>query len=102
MVSALSVGLRDVRDLIGHVLNLLFFASPIIYGLEGLEVPSWLAAALRLNPLASLVTVYRDLAFTGRIPSWESWAVAVGTALVMWFLGAWVFSRHRDSIVEAV
>jgi ABC-type polysaccharide/polyol phosphate export permease len=102
MVSALSVGLRDVRDLIGHVLNLLFFASPIIYGLEGLEVPSWLAAALRLNPLASLVTVYRDLAFTGRIASWESWAVAVGTALVMWFLGAWVFSRHRDSIVEAV
>ena len=102
MVSAVSVGLRDVRDLTGHVLNLLFFASPIIYGLDGLEVPGWLATALRLNPLASLVTVYRDLAFTGRIPSWQTWAGAMVTAVVLWFVGAWVFSRHRDTIVEAV
>lgn len=102
MVAAVSVELRDVRDLIGHLLNLLFFASPIIYGLEGLEVPDWLATVLRVNPLASFVTAYRDLAFTGSFPGWQVWAVTVATAVLAWILGSWVFARHRDTIVEAV
>ena len=101
-VSALAVHYRDMRDLVGHLLNLLFFATPIIYSLDGLEAPSLLVKTLALNPLASLVTVYRDLVFSGVVPSLATWVTALVVGLVSWWFGAWIFSRFRETLVEAV
>ena len=93
-ISALSVRLRDLRDLVGHLLNLLFFSSPIIYSLEGLEVPEPLAVLLHLNPMVSLVEVYRDAAFTGVLAPPLEWGVALGVGVVVFVIGAAVFGRH--------
>ncbi|MFV2072814.1 MAG: ABC transporter permease [Thermoanaerobaculales bacterium] len=101
-VSALSVHYRDMRDLVGHLLNLLFFASPIIYSLEGMQVPWPLRRVLVLNPLASLVEVYRDAAFAGEMSSPKTWLVAFTVGVVSWSLGAKVFARYRETLVEAV
>jgi ABC-2 type transport system permease protein/lipopolysaccharide transport system permease protein len=101
-VSALSVHYRDMRDLTGHLLNLLFFCSPIIYSLEGLQVPMTLRRILVLNPLGSLVTIYRDVVFAGRVPPPITWVTALMVGVVSWSLGAWVFGRYRDTLVEAV
>jgi ABC-type polysaccharide/polyol phosphate export permease len=101
-VSALSVHFRDLRDLLGHLLNFLFFASPIIYSLEGLEVPTVLRQVLVLNPLAALVKVYRNVAFAGVSGTVAGWATAVAVGVVAWWLGAWVFERYRDTLVESV
>jgi ABC-type polysaccharide/polyol phosphate export permease len=101
-VSALSVHFRDLRDLLGHLLNLLFFASPIIYSLDGLEVPTMLRRALSVNPLGPLLTVFRDAAFAGRLSGLADWVAAFGVGLVVWWLGARVFERRRDTLVEAV
>jgi ABC-type polysaccharide/polyol phosphate export permease len=101
-VSAVSVRLRDLRDLVGHVLNLLFFSSPIIYSLDGLDVPGWLGTLLRLNPLASLVELYRDLVFAGQLPELRVWLTAFAVAVLGWALGVAVFARHRETLVESV
>jgi lipopolysaccharide transport system permease protein len=101
-VSALSVHYRDMRDLTGHLLNLLFFCSPIIYSLEGLQVPVALRRILVLNPMGSLVTIYRDVVFTGRVPSPITWVTAIMVGVISWWLGTWVFGRYRDTLVEAV
>ena len=101
-VSALAVHFRDLRDLLGHLLNLLFFASPIIYSLDGLELPPVLHATLVLNPLAPLVTVFRDCAFTGRVSGPGIWAAAFGFSLLAWWAGTRLFDHYRDTLVEAV
>jgi lipopolysaccharide transport system permease protein len=100
--AALSVHFRDLRDLVSHVLNLLFFSSPIIYSLEGLEVPGPLLRLLHLNPMVSVVEVYRDLAFGGTVAGFEMWLLAMAVAIVAWWLGAAVFTRLRETLVEAV
>jgi len=99
-VAALSVHFRDLRDLSGHVLNLFFFASPIIYCLEGLD--EWLRRILVLNPLASLVHVYRSAAFAGPLAGPDQWLLALLVGVVSWWLGATIFARTRDTLVEAV
>ncbi len=99
-VSALAVHFRDVRDLTGNLLNLLFFGSPIIYSLDGL--PPTLRRILGLNPFASLVEIYRSVAFDGRPAPVETWGIAFLMGIVTWSVGAWVFSRLRDTLVEAV
>lgn len=101
-VSVLAVHFRDLRDLLGHLLNLLFFSSPIIYQLDGLEVPAILERVLRLNPLASLVTVYRDAVFGGQPPRLTVWLTAYAVGAVSWWLGTLVFNRWRETVVEAV
>jgi lipopolysaccharide transport system permease protein len=101
-VAAGAVRLRDLRDLVGHALNLLFFASPIIYSLDGQDLPATVRTLLRMNPLASLVTVYRDLAFYGRLPDAATGALALAVGVGGWLLGAFVFARMRDTLVESV
>lgn len=101
-ISALSVKFRDLRDLVGHLLNLLFFSSPIIYSLDGLSVPSWLERPLRLNPLGPLVELFRDLAFTGEIPEPRVWILAMAVGVAGWVLGAAIFGRFRETLVESV
>jgi len=100
--AALAVHFRDLRDLVNHLLNLLFFSSPILYSLQGLEVPQLVRRLLHLNPMASVVEVYRDLAFAGRVAGVEKWAIAAAVAVVAWWLGAAVFTRLRETLVEAV
>jgi ABC-type polysaccharide/polyol phosphate export permease len=100
-VSVLGVLFRDVRDLVANLLTILFFGSPIIYTLHGLESTT-LRSVLRLNPLAVEVEVYRALAFEGRVPSPLEWAVAVAVAVAAWAVGAAVFSRLRDTVAETL
>lgn len=101
-VGAGAVHFRDLRDLVGHLLNLLFFSSPIIYSLDGLDIHPLLKTALRLNPFASLVEIYRDLAFTGTLPPVRTVLTALVVGVIVFALGTWVFARMRDTIVEAV
>jgi ABC-type polysaccharide/polyol phosphate export permease len=101
-VSSLSVKFRDLRDLVGHLLNLLFFSTPIIYSLDGLDVPSWLERILRVNPLASLVEVYRDIVFAGVIPGLGLWSTALAVGVAGWLAGAFIFVHFRETLVESV
>jgi ABC-type polysaccharide/polyol phosphate export permease len=101
-VAALAVHLRDLRDLLGHLLNLLFFASPIIYSLEGVDLPPPLKAALGLNPLASVVEVYRAAAFSGEVAAASQWLAAFAVGGIAWWVGCALFGRLRETLVEAV
>lgn len=101
-VSVTAVWFRDLRDLVGHLLNLAFFASPIIYDLDGLAIPAPLHRALELNPLASLVELYRDAMFAGVVSAPVTWLTALAVGALTWAGGAVIFARSRDTVVEAV
>jgi lipopolysaccharide transport system permease protein len=100
-VAALAVHFRDLKDLLHNVLNLLFFMSPIIYRLDAVPEGA-LRRIVQANPVTPLVVLYRGVAVEGRVPqaSWWGWAIVV--AGVSWLVGAFVFSRLRDSIAETV
>ena len=100
-VSVLGVLFRDVRDLVANLLNVLFFGSPIIYTLQGLE-SSTLRSILRLNPMAVEIEIYRAVAFEGRVPGAAEWGLAFAVAMAAWAVGAVVFTRLRDTIAEAL
>ena len=55
-----------------------------------------------VNPLASLVTVYRDAVFAGRVSSPQLWLIAFAVGIVSWWLGTQIFAAYRETVVEAV
>jgi len=100
-LSALTAHFKDVRDILANVLTLLFFATPIIYPLQAVPV-EWIRTLLRANPLTPYTLAYQATLFHGRLPDAELWLQMVAISAAGWCAGAWLFSRLRETVVEAV
>ena len=100
-VAALAVHFKDLKDLLHNLLNIFFFATPIIYPLEMIRVPV-LKRLIQANPATPLILLYRDVVLLGRFPSLQAWAWAAAVAVAFWLVGSWIFSRLRETIAETV
>ena len=102
ILAALTVHFRDIRDLLANLLQLWFFATPIIYywRQDNVQRFKWL---FDLNPFTHLAISYQEiLFFSGPFGHWK-WLLALGAGSVLLFLsGYWLFDRLRDSFAEAV
>ena len=97
-VSVFNVFYRDVGYLVGIGMQVLFYATPIIYPLS--IVPSWALPVIRLNPLTQLVEWSRDAFYN---LSWPSLGPFLATALACTatFVVGWaVFSVKARNIAE--
>jgi lipopolysaccharide transport system permease protein len=100
LVAALGVLIRDIQHLLGVVLMLLFYLTPVFYDLD--RVPPRAAALLRLNPIAVIVEGHRALTSGGPMPSWTAlglWGLG-GTALLVMSLA--LFHALEHQLIEEV
>lgn len=97
IVSVATVFYRDVQYLIQVFLQLLYFATPIMYPIEML--PEKYRAWLSLNPFYSQVRVFQAILYDNRFPTVEEWALALATAVMFWLMGLWILKRTEDEIV---
>jgi lipopolysaccharide transport system permease protein len=99
--SALTVHFKDVRDLLANLLTLMFFLTPILYSLEAIRhlAPVWWA--VRLNPFTPFTLAYQEALFRGELPDPLLWAQMALVSMVAWALGAGLFERLRETLVEA-
>ncbi len=101
LLSALTVHFRDLKDLLGNLLTLWFFATPIIYPMQ--EAPPDLRWWLNLNPMTHLMISYQEVLFFPGPHGHFKWLMALGAGSVVVFLaGYFVFDRLRDSFAEEV
>ncbi len=100
-LSALTVHFRDLKDLLGNLLTLWFFATPILYPMSML--PEVGKTFMDLNPFAHLAVSYQEILFyDGPFGHWK-WLLALGIASVATFVAGYaVFDRLRDSFAEEV
>jgi lipopolysaccharide transport system permease protein len=82
VLAALQVFLRDVEHVIGPLLLIVFYATPILYPVS--LVPANLRWAFQLNPIAYLVGRLRDaLLHSGQLALGDAWLL-IGAAMVFW------------------
>lgn len=101
LLSALTVHFRDLKDLLGNLLTLWFFATPIIYPIS--QAPDYMRWALNLNPMTHLAISYQEVLFyVGPHGHWR-WLMSLALlAILVFLLGYFVFDRLRDSFAEEV
>lgn len=88
-LAAIHVVLRDVEQVLGLVLMAIFYASPIVYPFS--LVPEPYRAWLGLNPMAYVLTRYRDLLLGG---GWRMGdLVVLAASLAVLAAGLWFFRR---------
>jgi lipopolysaccharide transport system permease protein len=98
-LSALNVFYRDVRSLLVLSLQIWFYASPIIYPIS--LVPDWLLPFYYINPMAGIITAYRDVLLYQQLPG-PYLAIAGLISLVIFGLGYWFFKRVEFQFADIV
>jgi len=101
-LAALNAHFKDVKDILNNVLTLGFFMTPILYRLETLEgfPPIWWVVAL--NPLTPFTRAYQEALFYNSMPGVGLWISMFFVTFASWWLGAALFERLRETLVEAV
>jgi ABC-2 type transport system permease protein len=97
LLSPLAVFFSDVVELVGVVLSVLMYLTPIFYPKEILESSSFYNL-VRFNPVRSILEVFRDPIFYGKIPPLSHLTVCVGIAVAALVIGAIAFRRSSDRI----
>lgn len=99
-VAALHVYFRDTAQVLGVLLPMWFYLTPIIYPQH--LVPPFLQPLLALNPLTPLVRAYRDVFLYGLVPSGLGvlWLAAAGAGVFA--IGAVIFTRARGEFADLV
>jgi ABC-2 type transport system permease protein len=96
LLSPLAVFFSDVVELIGVLLAALMYLTPVIYPMSIL--PEKFARVVRLNPVRSILEVFRDPIYQGEVPPLQHVLVAGGIAAGMLALGTYVFRKSSDRI----
>jgi len=101
-VSALTVHFRDIQNILGHVLHLWFFATPVLYDYAAIPEHTPLRQALRLNPMTHVLVMYQQLLFHGAIDHWRGLFLSLLVGILAFAAGAFLFDRLRDTLPEEV
>lgn len=101
LVAGLTVFLRDIPQTIGVILNLWFYLTPIVYP-SSLIPEAWRFWVFWLNPMTSVVEIYRDLVLVGRMHHWQELGVLWGIALITFAIGLFVYRRLRSAFADVV
>lgn len=104
--SAINVFFRDTGNFVRHGLRIGFYVSPALFSFEKIQQvlaphpPAHLL--LELNPLAWILTAYRDILYEGRSPDWVAIFVVGVASLPFTLLSMYAFRRMAPSFVKVL
>lgn len=101
-LSSLQVRFRDVGSFMGYLLQLWFYATPVVYSAD--IILGWLPESLHwlyyLNPMYIVIEGFRwALLDTGQAPGWNFAIVSI-IVFIGCIAGAFYFRRTEQSIVD--
>ena len=98
LVSSLTVYFRDLLHILGIIMQLLFYATPIVYAID--SVPSKFQWLVKLNPMSYLITGYRDIFYNKTMPSFHGLLIAFTMGIILITVGYLVFKKLEKRFAE--
>ena len=98
IVSSVCVYVRDLQHFIGIFLQLLFYATPIVYSAE--TIPSQFAWILKINPMTYIINGYRDIFYKQTMPDITGLLIIMGIMLVAIVIGYLIFNKLQKGFAE--
>lgn len=95
--AAVNVYFRDLERIVGIVLMMWMFASPVFIPVS--SVPAKWAWVYQVNPVAMILQAWRDVFYQ---PGWHPamWLPLLATSLIVFFLGRFVFRKMEPGFAE--
>ena len=104
--SALNVFLRDIGNFVNHGLRIAFYVTPALFSydriLQILEPHPPARLLLDLNPMAWILTAYRDLFYEGRPADWGALLAVALASLPFTLMSIYIFRRMAPSFPKVL
>ena len=97
ILSAITVKFRDIMHLYSVFVTALMYLTPVIYPMSIL--PEWLYHLVMINPLTSILIMFRNVVIYGRLPGLVMLLVTAAEAVLCLGVGCWVFYKHQDGFI---
>ena len=99
-VASLGGYIRDTQYIIGVILQVLFFITPIFYPIQA--VPEKFRWPLQINPLTILIEETRKIFLYGQLPSWPFLGISFLTAILVFHCGFMWFYKTKKGFADVL
>lgn len=99
-IGTLNVYLRDVQQLVGVILHIWFWFTPIVYTAE--LIPERFRSLALLNPLYVYMMLFRSTFYNNEWVSLQYWLIAGCYSVISLLIGLWIFTKYERTIVDYV
>lgn len=98
--AAMNVTYRDFQHLVPLVMQIWFFATPVVYPSSLIASSTW-GWVLQLNPMYGLMEGFRA-AFLGRDLNWDAIAYGMIVSMLLFAIGLAVFERVERRFADVI
>jgi len=101
IMSTLAVFFKDMEYLYSVFCMVLFYATPIIWvpAMMNVDYRPTLRFVLHMNPLYSIIEMFRDSVLRGRPFHLPHLFYALGLSLALLLIGIWLFKKKQDKFI---
>ena len=100
IVSSVTVYFRDLQHFISIALQLLFYATPIVYAPDSIPVDfQWI---LQYNPMTYIINAYRDIFYYQQMPDFVSLGMVLVGSLIFCVIGYLIFNKLQRRFAEEI
>jgi len=100
LLSAINVYIKDVEYIVIFILNMAFYATPVLYSTETFS--GWFLWIFKLNPMAHLINGYRDIFYQHQVPQLLNLFILLGIGLIILVLCYKVFDKLEKRFAEEI
>lgn len=100
ILSAINVYVRDIEYLVGFLLNLLFYATPILYTAD--MFPESIRWVLYLNPMTTIIESYRNIFYYQQSPTLIPLMIVFMVSFIILIIGYLIFKKLERGFAEEV
>lgn len=100
ILSAINVYIRDIEYIVQFIMNLLFYATPIVYNIT--MIPERFRWILYLNPMAHFLDAYRAIFYSKTMPDLKSLGIIGIISFLVLIIGYRIFKKLEKGFAEEV
>ena len=98
ITSSIDVYVRDAEYIINFFISLMFYATPVLYSLD--MFPAKFKFFLQLNPMATIISSYRDIFYYQQLPNFTLLAYVFVLSAFILFIGVKIFNKLEKGFAE--
>lgn len=96
--SAIDVYVRDSEYIINFLIQMVFYATPILYTLD--MFPAKFQTLLKINPMVTIINSYRDVLFYQSLPHIKSLFIILAVCLLLLCITYKLFKKLEKGFAE--
>ena len=100
ILSAINVYVRDIEYVVQFIMNLAFYATPIVYNIS--MIPEKFRWIIYLNPMAHFIDAYRAIFYYKTFPDLQSLLIIGIISFVVLIIGYCIFKKLEKGFAEEV